>query len=172
MTKSASILDLIYALRETDRSEGFFRPIVEARNLTWHFEISEFDKLGLLVNHIEIKAHNASPLPLEKQFELLKNQITYLEEFTLTEYDRTNAVLLLRSRAPQRLGNTVSYYEIVLKGGNQLRFGRYEFDQAIGRRRVLPANLARQTFERLLVDFESLFSHRRDAHAPTNSGSD
>jgi hypothetical protein len=173
MAKSARILDLIYALRETDRSEGFFRPIVEARNLTWHFEVSEFDKLGLLVNHIEIKAHNASPLPLEKQFELLKKQITYLEEFTLIEYDRTHAALLLRSRFPQRLGNTVSYFEIVLKGGNRLSFGRYEFDQAIGRRRVIPANLSRQTFGRLLVDFESLFSHRPTAdHAPPNSGSD
>jgi hypothetical protein len=172
MAKSARILDLIYALRETDRSEGFFRPIVETKNLTWHFEICEFDTLGLLVNHIEIKAHKASPLPLEKQFELLKSKITYLEEFALIEYDRTNAALLLRSRFPQRLGNTVSYYEIVLKGGSQLRFGRYEFDQATGRRRVLPANLSRQTFERLLVDFESLFSHRRDAHVPTNSGSD
>jgi hypothetical protein len=173
MAKSARILDLIYALRETDRSEGFFRPVVAGRNLTWHFEISEFDKLGLLVNHIEITARNASPLPLEKQFELLKNKITYLEEFTLIEYDRTNAALLLRSRFPQRLGNTVSYYEILLKGGNQLSFGRYEFDQAIGRRRVLPANLARETFGRLLVDFESLFSRRRNPHyAPTNSGSD
>ncbi|MCI0621826.1 MAG: hypothetical protein L0387_09170 [Acidobacteria bacterium] len=172
MAKSARILDLIYALRETDRSEGFFRPIVEAKNLTWHFEISEFDKLGLLVNHIEIKAHKASSLPPEKQFELLTNKITYLEEFALIEYDRTNAALLLRSRVPQRLGNSVSYYEIVLKGGNQLSFGRYEFDQAIGRRRMLPANLAIQTFGRLLDDFESLFSHRRNAHAPTNSGSD
>jgi hypothetical protein len=145
---------------------------VEAKSLTWHFEISEFDKLGLLVNHIEIKAHKASPLSLEKQFELLKNKITYLEELTLIEYDHTNAALLVRS-LPQRLGNTVNYYEIVLKGGNQLRFGRYEFDQAIGRRRVLPANLSRQTFERLLVDFESLFSHRRNAQqAPPNSGSD
>jgi hypothetical protein len=125
------------------------------------------------MNHIEIKAHNTSLLPLEKQFELLKKKITYLEEFTLTEYDRTNAALLLRSRVPQRLANTVSYYEIVLKGRNQLRFGRYEFDQAIGRRRVIPANLARQTFGRLLVDFESLFSHHSSAHhAPTNSGSD
>ena len=124
------------------------------------------------MNHIEIQAHKASPLSLEKLSELLKNKITYLEEFTLIEYDHRNAVLLLRSQVPQQLGNTVSYYEIVLKGGNQLSFGRYQFDQAIGRRRVLPSNLSRQTFERLLVDFESLFSHRRHAHAPTNSGSD
>jgi hypothetical protein len=107
MAKSARILDLIYALRETDRSEGFFRPIVQAKNLTWHFEISEFDKLGLLVNHIEIRAHKASPLLLEKQAELMKNKITYLEEFTLIECDRANTALLLRSRFPQRRGNKV-----------------------------------------------------------------
>jgi hypothetical protein len=173
MAKSEGILDLIYALRETDRSEGFFRPVVAGGNLTWHFEISAFDKLGFLVNRIEIRAHKASPLLLEKQAELLRNQITYLEEFILIEHDRTNALLLLRSRVPQRLGNTLSYYEILLKGGHQLSFGRYEFDQATGRRRLVPANLARQTFGRFLVDFERLFSHRSNTHhAPTNSGGD
>jgi hypothetical protein len=34
----------------------------------------------------------------------------------------------------------------------------YEFDQAIGRRRVIPANLARETFEELLIDFETIFA--------------
>ena len=149
---------MIYALKETDRSDGFFRPIIETENLEWHFEISEFDKLGLLLNHIEIKAHNTSGLSLEQQFELLKDNLTYLEDFKLIEYDCHNATLLLRSRVPKRLGVALSYYEIVLKEGNQLRFGRYKFDQAIGKRRMIPANLARETFERLLVDFESLFS--------------
>jgi hypothetical protein len=152
------ILNVIYALRESDRSDGFLRPIVETKHLVWHFEISEFDKLGLLLNHIEIKARNPSLLSLEKQFEQLKNKIRYLDDFKLVEYDRTNATMLLRSRVPKRLGDAVRYYEIVLKEGNQLRFGRYEFDQAIGRRRVIPANLARETFEELLVDFETIFS--------------
>ncbi len=171
MTKRKEILDVIYALRGTDRSEGFFRPIVETKNLVWYFEISKFDKLGLLVNHIEIKAHNTSQLPLEKQSELLKSKITYLEDFKLIEHDRNNGKMLLRSRVPQPLGNAVSYYENVLKGGNQLSFGRYEFDPAIGRRRVIPANLARETFERLLVDFESLFAHHDNA-AAMNGASD
>jgi hypothetical protein len=42
---------------ETDRAQ-VFRPIVK-QTILWHFEICEFDKLGLLVNHIEIKAHKA-----------------------------------------------------------------------------------------------------------------
>jgi hypothetical protein len=43
MAESVNILDVIFALRETDRSEGLFRPIVETENLVWRFEITEFD---------------------------------------------------------------------------------------------------------------------------------
>jgi hypothetical protein len=49
---STTIVNVIYALKETDRSNGFFRPIIETHDLAWRFEISEFDKLGLLLNHI------------------------------------------------------------------------------------------------------------------------
>jgi hypothetical protein len=157
MAESARVLDVVYALRETDRREGFFRPIVETKSFIWRLEIKEFDKLGLLVNHIEIKAHNTSALSLQQQSGLLRDNITYLEDFKLIEYDRHNATLLLRSRVSKQLGVAVSYYEIVLKEGNQLRFGRYKFDQAIRERRSIPANLARETFEWLLVDFETLF---------------
>jgi hypothetical protein len=159
MAESTNILDVIFALRETDRSEGLFRPIVETENLVWRFEITEFDKLGLLVNHIEITAHNTPPISLERQFDLLKKKITYLEEdFELVEYDRNESMMTLRSKFPQQLEHGINYYEILLEGGNQLSFGRYEFDKIIGKRRVRPANLARETFGRLLVDFESLFS--------------
>ena len=160
MAESRNILDVIFALRETDRREGFFRPIVETKNLIWHFEIIEFDKLGLLVNHIEITAHNTPPIPLERQFDLLKKKITYLEEdFELVEHDRNKRMMILRSNTPQQLENAVTYYEILLEAGNQLSFRRYEFDKIIGKRRVRPANLAREAFGRLLFDFESLFSH-------------
>jgi len=155
---TTTILNVIYALKETDRSAGFFRPITETENLEWHFEISEFDKLGLLLNHLEIKAHNPASLLLEGQFEQLQNKIRYLHDFKLIEYDRTNTAMLLRSRVPKKLGDVVSYYEIVIKSGNQLRLVRYEFDPAIGGRRVIPANLARETFEELLVDLEAIFS--------------
>ncbi len=155
---SIKILNAIYALRESDRSDGLFHPVVETKDLVWHFEISEFDKLGLLLNHIAINARNASPLSLEKQFEQLKNTIRYLDDFKLVEYDRRNSAMLLRSSVPKRLGDAVRYYEIVLKEGNQLGFERYEFDRATGRRRMIPANLSRETFEELLVDFETIFS--------------
>ena len=152
------ILNVIYALKETDRRDGFFRPMIETEDLAWYFEISEFDKLGLLLNHIEIKAHNPSSLLLEGQFEQAQNKIRSLQDFKLIEYDRTNATMLLRSRVPKKLGDIIKYYEIVSKGGNQLHFDRYEFDPAVGGRRVIPANLAREAFEELLVDLEAIFS--------------
>src|SRR6266498_3886114 len=108
MAESARVLDVVYALRETDRREGFFRPVVETKSFIWRLEIKEFDKLGLLVNHIEIKAHNTSALSLEEQSELLKDNITYLEDFKLIEYDRHHATMLLRSRVPKQLGVAVS----------------------------------------------------------------
>ncbi len=159
MAESTNILDVIFALKEIDRSEGFFRPIVETKNLIWRFEITELDKLGLLVNHIAITAHNTPSMSLEKQLDLLKKKITYLEEdFELVEHDRNKRMMILRSSIPQQLDNAVNYYEILLEAGNQLSFGRYEFAKIMGKRRVRPANLARETFGRLLVDFESLFS--------------
>jgi hypothetical protein len=155
---STRILNVIYALKETDRSDGFFRPIIETEDLAWYFEISEFDKLGLLLNHIEIKAHNPASLLLEGQFEQVQNKIRSLQDFKLIEYDCTNATMLLRSRVPKKVADVIRYYEIILEGGHQLHFARYGFDPAIGRRRMIPANLARETFEELLVDLETIFS--------------
>jgi hypothetical protein len=155
---STTILNVILALKESDRSDGLFRPIIETEDLAWHFEISEVDKLGLLLNHIEIKAYTPASLLLEGHFEQVQNKIRSLQDFKLIEYDRANATMLLRSRVPKKLGDVIKYYEIVLQRGDQLRFTRYEFDQAKGRRRVIPANLARETFEELLVDFEAIFS--------------
>src|SRR5262249_23416163 len=159
MADRTNILDVIFALRETDRSEGFFRPIVETTNLIWRFEITEFDKLGILVNHIAITAHDTPPISLERQFDLLKKKITYLEEdFELVEHDRHRRMMMLRSSIPQQLEHAINYYEILLEAGSKLSFGRYEFDKIIRKRRIRPANLAGDTFVRLLVDFESLFS--------------
>lgn len=159
MQETPKISDMIYALRETDRSEGYFSPLIETTRLTWNLKIIDFDKLGLLILHVEIKAKDTPVLPLEKQSEVLKSKLTYLEEdFKLVEYDRNNRTIILRSNLFHKVESTVNYYEIVLKEGNQLSFNCYELDRVAGKRQVCPANLARATFERLLVDFENLFS--------------
>src|SRR5262249_15256608 len=137
------------------------QPLVEKEHLIWRFDIIDFDKLGLLVNRIEVKARAPALFPLARQAELLADRLRYLEDFKLIEYDNHNDTVLLRSRVPQRLGDVVRYYEIVLRGGSELSFGRYEFDPVTGRE-AIAANLARETFERLLVDLEGLFSQSTD----------
>ena len=159
MAENPKISHMIYALRETDRSEGCFSPLIETTRLTWNFKINDFDKLGLLILHLEIKAKDIPALPLEKQSEVLRDKLTYLEgDFKLVEYDRNNKTIILRSNLFHRVANTVNYYEIVLKEGNQLSFDYYELDRPSGKRQTCPANLSRATFERLLIDFENLFS--------------
>jgi len=158
MKDNPKVIDRVYALRETEKSGALFKPVIETANLIWTLEISEIDKLGILLNHLDIKAKMISSLPLGKQSEILKNKITYLEEdFSLIEDDRSSRTMVLRSNLPRQLENTISYYEILLRGGDQLSFDRYEFDKITGQRQIRPANLARETFERLLSDFESLF---------------
>jgi hypothetical protein len=159
MTDNPKAIDRVYALRETEKSGGLFKPVIETANLVWTLKISEIDKLGILLDHLEIKAKNTPSLPLEKQSEVLKDKIIYLEEdFRVIEDDRSSRTMILRSNLPRQLENTISYYEILLRGGDQLSFDRYEFDKITGQRQTRPANLARETFERLLSDFESLFS--------------
>jgi hypothetical protein len=158
MKDNPKVIDRVYALRETEKSGALFKPVIETANLIWTLEISEIDKLGILLNHLEIKAKMIPSLPLGKQSEILKNKITYLEEdFSVIEDDRSSRKMVLRSNLPRQLENTISYYEILLGGGDQLSFDRYEFDKINGQRQIRPANLARETFERLLSDFESLF---------------
>ena len=150
---------MIYALKENDRSEGYFCPRMEINQLIWNLKIKEFDKLGLLLLHLEIKSKSLPSLTLEKQAEVLRDKLTYLDEdFSLVEHDRSTHTIILRSDLPHRIENTVNYYEIVLKGGHELSFGRYEFDKGAGKRQICPANLSRVAFERLLADFEALLS--------------
>jgi hypothetical protein len=159
MKDNPKVIDRVYALRETEKGGALFKPVIETANLIWTLKISEIDKLGILLDHLEIKAKNTPSLPLGKQSEILKNKITYLEEdFSLIEDDRNSRTMVLRSNLPRQLENTISYYEILLRGGDQLSFDRYEFDKITGQRQTRPANLARETFARLLSDFESLFS--------------
>jgi len=154
-----SMLDCIYALKESDRSEGRFRPAFETAEAVWNFEIEDFDKLGLLILGLAVRSKSPPRLSLLQQSDSLVEKVTYLEEdFKLVEHDRDTDTSILRSQLPHRVENTLDYYEIVLKGGDQLSFHRYSFDRIEGKRQRSAANLARIIFERLLADFESVLS--------------
>ena len=152
-----SMLDCIYALKESDKSEGRFRPVFETAETVWNFEIEDFDKLGLLILGLEVRSKSTPRLSLLQQSAALVEKVTYLEEdFKLVEHDRNTDTSILRSQLPHRVETTLDYYEIVLN--DQLSFHRYSFDRIEGKRHRCATNLARITFERLLADFESVLS--------------
>jgi hypothetical protein len=96
---------------------------------------------------------------LLRQSEVLRQTLTYLEEdFSVVEHDPDSRTVILRSNLPRRSETAVHYYEIVLSNGDQLSFRRYSFDRVTAKRQSCAANLARANFERLIGDFESLFS--------------
>ena len=154
-----SIVDGLYALKESDKREGHFRPVFQTAHLVWSFEIEDLDKLGLLILSLEVRSKSTPRLSLLRQSEVLAEKVTYLEEdFKLVEHDQNTNTLILRSQLPHRVKTTLDYYEIVLRNGDQLSFHRYSFDRIEGKRQRCAANLARISFERLLADFESLLS--------------
>ncbi len=154
-----SVLDQIYALKASDKNEDRLKVVFEAGQLIWDFEIEDLDKLGVLMLGLEVKAKGSPRLSLLRQSEILRERLTYLEEdFTLVEHDLDGRTIILRSNLPRRSEATLDYYEIVLTNGDQLSFRRYSFDRVAVKRQSCTANLARASFERLIADFESLFS--------------
>jgi tmRNA-binding protein len=95
-----SMLECIYALKESDKSEGRFSPVFETAEAVWNFEIEDFDKLGLLVLGLEIRSKSAPRLSLLQQSAALVEKVTYLEEdFKLVEHDRNTNTSQSRNHA-------------------------------------------------------------------------
>ncbi len=158
MSDSSEILNVIESLKESDKYGAIFQPVIEKKHLTWKFKIYDFDKLGILLSHLEIHSSQAVSLKAEAQGDELSRKVTYLEEsFRLVEQDAQQQTLILRSHWPFQGEERVGYFEIVLKANRQLTFTRYEWDKATGRRQEIPVNLAKSTFVRLLNDLEALF---------------
>ena len=159
MADSSEILDVIDNLKEEDRCGTIFQPVIERKHLTWKFRINNFDKLGILLSHLEIQSSQPVSLGAEAQSDTLIRKVTYLEEsFRLVEQDVPQQTMIMRSHWPLQGDERVRYFEIVLKANRRLTFTRYEWDKATGRRQEIPVNLARSTFVRLLADFDALFS--------------
>jgi hypothetical protein len=159
MMPTRSVLDKIYALKATDKSEDRFEVAFEDGQLIWNFEIEDLDKLGVLILGLDVKVKVSPRLSLLRQSEVLRQTLTYLEEdFSVVEHDPDSRTVILRSNLPRRSETAVHYYEIVLSNGDQLSFRRYSFDRVTAKRQSCAANLARANFERLIGDFESLFS--------------
>lgn len=156
MTDTQQILEFLnsIATKKEDRLDSS----METGTFVWGFKIQALDQLGLLLSQLKLRAKFVPSNSIAKQAEAISKKLTYLAEgFKLLEHDIGQQTLFLRSSATQQRNDRAYYFEIVLKGGSELVLDHYEFDRASGQRRSSPANLSRDTFERLVQDLQTTF---------------
>lgn len=98
------------------------------------------------------KLANASTDQLKLLSEALASRLSYLlEPICPVEIDRNECVVQLRSNPPQKDDDGTSYYELIAKKGSLAlcRFNKPRGDA----RRVIPAHVTREVFQRLANDF-------------------
>jgi hypothetical protein len=141
------------------KKEGSLDSSIETGRYVWDFKFQGLDQLGLLFSQLKLTAKFVPSSPIAKQAEAISKKLTYLAEgFRFLEHDIDQRMLFLRSSSTQQRNDRAYYFEIVLKGGSELVLDHYEFDRASGQRRSAPANLSRDTFERLLQDLQTIFT--------------
>jgi hypothetical protein len=156
MTDTQQVLEFLslLATKKEDRLDSS----METGTFVWGFKIDALDQLGLLLSQLRLRAKFVPSNSITKQAETIGKKLIYLAEgFKFLEHDIDHQTLFLRSSATQQRNDRTYYFEIVLKGGRELVLDHYEFDRASGQRRCSPANLSRDTFERLVQDLQTTF---------------
>jgi hypothetical protein len=157
MTDTQEVLNFLSSMT-AEQLESSVESALETNRFRWRFSIGGFDRLGLLLSHLGVEAKRPPSLSRAKQVELISKKLTYIDEgFKLLEHDSDHQTLSLRSSLRQQRNET-RYFEIVLKGGIALSVDHYEFDRATSQRRLFPANLSRETFERLVEDLQTVLA--------------
>ena len=103
---------------------------------------------------VELNALAAAPVTTLKQVaEQLSRRLTYLlEPITAVEIDADQCAIQLRSNPPQKDDNGASYYELLVKKGGLVSLSRYKKEPREARR-LIPAQVTREVFLRLVDDF-------------------
>lgn len=124
-------------------------------------EIEDFDKFSYMVRSI-FMTHPQTPVTpikdvLLRQAGEIEKRISYLlEGFRLVEVDEVNATAQVRSITPYKKGDERLYYEVLLRGGNNLTFTRYRKQHQPGEREIVPSHLTLEIFERLVDDLTAV----------------
>lgn len=156
MIDTQEVLKLFSSIRNQS-PEVSLEPQLSTERFLWTFKISGVDTLGLLLSQLKLEARKPPVASMAKQAELIQKKLTYLDEgFKLLEHDSDQQRLFLRGSSPQQKGDKSYYFEIVLTGGTALTLDHYEFDRTAGQRRLSPANLSSETFERLVEDLQNI----------------
>jgi hypothetical protein len=91
----------------------------------------------------------------------IEKRISYLlESFRLVEIDEVNGSAQVRSITPYKKGDERLYYEVLLRGGNNLTFSRYRKEHQTGKREMVPCHLTLEIFERLVDDLAAVIQLR------------
>jgi hypothetical protein len=103
---------------------------------------------------VELDSLAVAPVTTLKQVaEQLSKRLTYLlEPITAVEIDADQCAIQLRSNPPQKDDNGASYYELLVKKGGLVSLSRYKKEPR-ETRRLIPAQVTREVFLRLVDDF-------------------
>jgi len=119
-------------------------------------EIVALDTLACAFNYlgVEIEALGQAPVAALKQVaERLSRRLTYLlEPITPVEVGAGQCAIQLRSSPPQKDDSRTSYYELLVKRGGFISLCRFQ-KQPGEVRRLVPAEVTREVFLRLVDDF-------------------
>ena len=92
---------------------------------------------------------------LKKISEDLSRRLSYLlEPISPVEVDAQECIVQMRSNPPAQGDDGTSYYELLVRRGGELRLSRYAKTPG-DPRRVVPAQVTREVFLRLVGDFSA-----------------
>jgi hypothetical protein len=124
-------------------------------NLQVCVKLADWDRLGCLLERLEIKHTHGDPLGLDPA--RIAGKITYLgEPLALIEAEENKSKAILRSAPPRTDGEVICFFEMVLDRSEGLSLVRYGYDRVRGERLAVSAPLSISTLQRLLTDLMDL----------------
>ncbi len=126
-------------------------------DLQVHLRLADWDRLGCLLERLEIRHRGGRPLHLTPVS--IEKRVTYLEEaLRVIEIEEARGHALLRSAPPTVSDGKVMFFEIILDRSKGLSLARYAYDRERGKRDRIAAPLTRHALVRLVDDLLALNS--------------
>ena len=124
-------------------------------DLQVRLKLADRDRLGCLLEKLEIKHAQGNPLGLDPT--RIAGKVTYLgEALAVIEVEGSGKKAILRSAPPRKDGELISFFEMVLDRSEGLSLVRYAYDGVRGERLTVSAPLTMSTLVRLLTDLMDL----------------
>ena len=130
---------------------------IQARvgDLQVRMNLADRDRLGCLLEKLEIKHAQGNPLGLDPT--RIAGKVTYLgEALAVIEVEESGEKAILRSAPPRTDEEWISFFEMVLDRSEGLSLVRYAYDGVRGERLTVSAPLTMSTLVRLLTDLMDL----------------